>query len=662
MADHLPDEIISEILSPALRVSDAAFSALTVGGTSPFMTFSESSSAYLVVSKAWLRVATPLLYNVTVLRSKAQAQALATTLTTNPALGRFIKKLRVEGGYAISMLKIFQNSPNITDLFLSLVIPSSDNACGLCRGLPLVKPTRVIVDTGAFYYLGVSKPAQKLLDTLEKCIGTWKELVQFEMSSNLGTASIIGKALSQAPNLRTLVVWDPHKYINRVPDYMRTIAANPALKHIQIKPHIEIDPRQPSSRSALYADMKEDERLKVLVDFADDSHILVDSLNPVEEPPSSPFVYPARLAANPVQEDAIWSRVLFFVLQSNQRRGRLSPLLVCKTFVRLGIPHLYANPVLRYAWEAYSFASQLVRQPLLGRHVRSLLLHHSGDMLEKIVALMPELSELHAGHRCEPITWEMFRNLGESAGSCLRSLDGLRINKVKGAVIPDAFTLFPQIRELCWVSATEFRTERKLIPTAAFSMLVDLTVDTFDESFLNVLAHMELPSLRTAAFSATARGGGQFFQKHGAKLQEVTLSDTQIQDSEIVIWRNCPSLTVLGVSCDNKHPVSATCLTTSETHPRLERIVFRTTEYYRLKQGHDRQMNQLMTALRFTASFPALREIEHPCCKWPKTEREILSSHWVKWAESMLERDVQLFGPDGVRWRHRLKFVPKTKR
>jgi DNA mismatch repair ATPase MutS len=139
------------------------------------MTFSESSSAFLVVSKAWLRVATPLLYNVVVIRSKAQAQALAATLNANPDLGRFIKKLRVEGGFAISMLKILQSSPNITDIFLSLSVAPSDNACGLCRGLPLIDPVRVIIDN--YTWNGVNKPTSKLIDTLEKCFVTWKNMV-----------------------------------------------------------------------------------------------------------------------------------------------------------------------------------------------------------------------------------------------------------------------------------------------------------------------------------------------------------------------------------------------------------------------------------------------------------------------------------------------------
>ncbi|KAJ7154462.1 hypothetical protein C8R46DRAFT_960497, partial [Mycena filopes] len=118
MADTLPDEIISEILSPALKVPEHLFANLA--SKSPFAKYSVSSSAALLVCKAWLRVATPLLYNVVVLRSKGQARALHDALRTNRELGRFIKRLRVEGGFANTMQLILEYAPNITDLFLSL--------------------------------------------------------------------------------------------------------------------------------------------------------------------------------------------------------------------------------------------------------------------------------------------------------------------------------------------------------------------------------------------------------------------------------------------------------------------------------------------------------------------------------------------------------------
>jgi hypothetical protein len=99
-----------------LKISDEDFS--DTSGVSPFAKYSESTSAYLVVCKSWLRVATPLLYNVVILRSEAQAKGLSLALSTNNLLGQFIKKLRVEDGPPMHI--ILQFAPNISDLFISL--------------------------------------------------------------------------------------------------------------------------------------------------------------------------------------------------------------------------------------------------------------------------------------------------------------------------------------------------------------------------------------------------------------------------------------------------------------------------------------------------------------------------------------------------------------
>jgi hypothetical protein len=65
MAESLPDEPPSEILSPVLQVPDHMFSQISV--VSPFGNpASIPASPVLLVCKAWLRVATPLLYNIVV--------------------------------------------------------------------------------------------------------------------------------------------------------------------------------------------------------------------------------------------------------------------------------------------------------------------------------------------------------------------------------------------------------------------------------------------------------------------------------------------------------------------------------------------------------------------------------------------------------------------
>ncbi|KAJ7608610.1 hypothetical protein DFH06DRAFT_935890, partial [Mycena polygramma] len=121
MSERLPDEIISEILSPALKVSEEMFSDTASTRISPFASDSLSSSAALLVCKAWLRVATPLLYHVVVIRSTAQARALLKSLLGNPDLGPSANTmLRLEGGFGPAMEEVLRKSPNVTDIFLSL--------------------------------------------------------------------------------------------------------------------------------------------------------------------------------------------------------------------------------------------------------------------------------------------------------------------------------------------------------------------------------------------------------------------------------------------------------------------------------------------------------------------------------------------------------------
>jgi hypothetical protein len=175
MSDHLlPDEIISEILSPALKVSDEVFS--DTSDISPFANYSASTSAYLLVCKSWLRVATPLLYNVVILRSKAQAKALGLALSKNAQLGHFIKKLRVEGGYGAPMRIILKSSPNISDLFISLEIYSSDNTSGFCKGLHLINPTRLILLDK--YRESENKMVSQLVDAVAESMSKWDRLVR----------------------------------------------------------------------------------------------------------------------------------------------------------------------------------------------------------------------------------------------------------------------------------------------------------------------------------------------------------------------------------------------------------------------------------------------------------------------------------------------------
>ncbi|TDL16456.1 hypothetical protein BD410DRAFT_704907, partial [Rickenella mellea] len=112
----LADEILKEILAIPLQIPDEEFSARQ----SPFGQTAHNSSSLLVVNKQWMRIATPLLYEVVVIRSTKQAQALAYAIKSNKALGMFIKRLRMEGGFGKSPAQFITLAPNIREVSVTL--------------------------------------------------------------------------------------------------------------------------------------------------------------------------------------------------------------------------------------------------------------------------------------------------------------------------------------------------------------------------------------------------------------------------------------------------------------------------------------------------------------------------------------------------------------
>jgi hypothetical protein len=151
----------------------------------PLLAPGYSSSTYLLVCKAWLRVSTPLLYNVVILRTTAQAEVLQTVLKSNKEFGLLIKKLRVEGGFGNAMQTILKCAPNITDLFLTFLVWGSDSVRDLCSGLALINPRRVIVVDADGWEVKPKENKQftQLFNSLLDLIPKWYNLVCDSTSS-----------------------------------------------------------------------------------------------------------------------------------------------------------------------------------------------------------------------------------------------------------------------------------------------------------------------------------------------------------------------------------------------------------------------------------------------------------------------------------------------
>jgi hypothetical protein len=176
--NHLPEEILREILNAVLDIQDSTFS----DPNAPFGRNALSTSRVLLVCRRWLRVATPLLYRTVVLRSTTQARSLAFVLEHNPKIGKYVRKLRLEGGYGSSIRTVLKLSPNVTDLYMSVTFRSSDRSSGLCQGLDFLNPSRLII-----YDSEDSKETTNhdaVMNALCKALPNWKRLVSSALSQS----------------------------------------------------------------------------------------------------------------------------------------------------------------------------------------------------------------------------------------------------------------------------------------------------------------------------------------------------------------------------------------------------------------------------------------------------------------------------------------------
>ncbi|KAJ7633896.1 hypothetical protein DFH06DRAFT_1222011 [Mycena polygramma] len=643
MSTSLPDEIISEILSPALKVSEEMFS--DTSSTSPFASSSVSTSAALVVCKAWLRK----------------------TLHGNPDLGRFIKMLRVEGGFGPAMHEILENSPNISDLFLSLQIHAPDSTGGLVSGLSSINPTRMIIFDHPRKQLK-NKQVLDLIEALETCAPKWTNLstVNFPYCDiYLSQRLSFIKNICACPTLRALSFpeaedWD-------VPTLIE-ISRLPSLETIEIR--LEATDVDDDAIAAI----SEDPRLLSLVHWLDEPKFTRQKYEPVSLRPSDPSFRPMASAPQEVVE-RVWSRCLelatlsshadsnvvaTFLSMAPPRTGlyhdRLQFLLVSKMFHRLAVP------------------LQLASTSAVGEHVRSIAIRRDPFEdkvdLSVIFSRTPQLARL-VGHQgflsmSPTLPWTTFEVLGQTAGPNFQELSGFKL-EVAGSGVPHSpavFGCFPVLRSLDWtvnhrsIPAAPFFDRAAVVPTDALPVLGSLRVGS--AAGLDVFVKMDLPRLRRVDLDLDAYRGPAFLQKHGAKLEELKLKETDFRGTSILTL--CPRISTL--SC-TVHPQSGSDLGCNRLAPGFQHACLTTLTVdkealaTKVKDAEDWKL--FFDRLDLT-HFPLLNEIRVMAIhEWPTTEHAISKSIWVKLAEKLLPRGIQLTNMAGARWHPRLK-ASRSKR
>ncbi|KAJ7503392.1 hypothetical protein B0H11DRAFT_2274054 [Mycena galericulata] len=651
----LPDEIISEILSPALKVSDELFS--DTSDVSPFAKYTLSTSAYLLVCKDWLRVATPLLYNVVVLRSKSQANALEKVLLQNQEFGRFIKKLRVEGGFGIALHTILKSAPNITDVCLSLAIWSSDSTSGLCKGLPLVNPQRVILLDPYTRKPLKNQQLTALTQTVLSCIRTWDNMKIFgfpygsdTMYNTIWTqrAHNLVQALSQS-HVQTVLL---SSTFGRIPGFIDGLCKIGSLQTLQfhsVEYHIKLR-------------FDSDPQIKTLARYSTSGptrqQIPPPFVVPDIAPSLNPTFKPMQFASEEVQE-TIWKRVLFFAMYVEEFRtrdfprhptashpSRLPILGVSKYFNRLGLPYLYDCLNLT-SYSAVPIQRHLQAHPHLGSSIRSIFI--SGltpdDPMLQILANAPNVERIiprvtfHSAH----ISTAVLDLLARAPRSSLRELSGY----IDSTISSSSFAHFSELRVL------ELRANHltKVTPSASHSMkmLHTLRAEGNYISFLEVFTPMRLESLHTFSLPRYAFGNTtvvhKFLRAHGDKLLHIAIGGIPDEDNDgdFNVFDICKSL----VDVEFHGECDVVQLSPETSHESLAKIVAN-------------ELPKNLEDLNFDM-FPALREIHINRLEWPTTERGIFKSKVVPFAESLLEKDIKLMDSAGKHWIPRVKSTRARK-
>ncbi|EJD35471.1 hypothetical protein AURDEDRAFT_188726 [Auricularia subglabra TFB-10046 SS5] len=336
MAHKLADETLAAILAQHLAVPDAAFAS--TDRRSPFARIEVSTSALLVVCKRWMRVATPLLYETVILRSTAQAAALAVVLKANKDFGRFIKKLRVEGGFGQGVQKIISASPNITDFCMTLHLWADDNVKGMCAAMPSMNPRRLVIislNSGMRNNASTRLATQTLCD----CIASWSKLQTLVVPCLLSrdTSPEVLDAIEGCKTLQFISLTGDSPPL-RISSLLNKLAANPTVTSIQAgwtERSMEntgddllsiFGAVAPGSQDAL-ASLSSEAKAKVKYASGDEvptrrSLFFRERRSPAVSLPLDPSYRPLSNASDAMRV-AIWTRVMEFVIADTTPRSAL---------------------------------------------------------------------------------------------------------------------------------------------------------------------------------------------------------------------------------------------------------------------------------------------------------------------------------------------------
>ncbi|KZV93010.1 hypothetical protein EXIGLDRAFT_749355 [Exidia glandulosa HHB12029] len=529
MAHKLADELLKEILTVPLLVPDELFA--DTGPISPFSKAAYSAADVLLVCKRWMRVATPALYHTVVIRSTAQANALAAALKRNPDFGMYIKKLRLEGAYGDRLKILATTSPDISDFCMSLAIWADSGITGLTKVMSAINPRRVVLTTAIPYHEKFgNKKHTEVFNKLCSCIQSWTNLETFYLSGSSAVTSpellrhsTLAEALTKSTSLRSVHIW-----LDRWPGFpawdttrrrfLETLASNHSISRFYV---------HAVQSYGYFIDALSSE----IPDFMDSRVVVMDSTVPVVSAPTdmtagdlahNPFYIPMANAPEATRRD-IWSHILDFAVAPRTIAGikqhdwawydggyfdvatAKSLMLTSHAFAATVIPLLCRHlapqtdtavaTVLQYM-EAYNVPGSTVQSFSSFQHPETIRLIRSLTQLR--VCAVPSSNTILA-------------SVGRTSGATLQRLT-LKSNSLPtDRATTASLYSFTALTTLCseYGSTHSIARAKDLPPDAALANL--RTVKLRDTSALNVLEPFSLPNLAHVICEWTSFSEGDCF-------------------------------------------------------------------------------------------------------------------------------------------------------
>ncbi|TDL29976.1 hypothetical protein BD410DRAFT_737191 [Rickenella mellea] len=671
MTHKLPDEVLKEILAPPLVISDDDFSFTGDAKESPFGRTPRHSSSLLLVCKHWMRVATPLLYEVAVIRSTAQAQALAYAITSNKVFGTFIKRLRMEGGFGKAPAKFITAAPNIRELFITADLWSSDNPSGLCSALSGMNPHRLIVTDSK--YIQNTKAIQ-LWDSLCTCVGKWSNMKTLEYHAtcirDAKKSLQLFRNLRDTPSIKHIVL---NQFSMVVLTQLADISSLETIRLTKVLFNFESSQLTGNPRLLKLLQFKTrtfERHVPAVLPFA----AVVADFTPL----TNVSHQIAKFIWDLIFSFATWSyqvekmspgEFFFSSIRSKSTSTARSLSLVSKSFHDMVRRHLFAAVHIRRTVNLAAFNLILKKDDSVGPLVRVLRVVRreydtsAGDDEVHLAQLLPMLTGLISLNFSVDHPRQL-KSLSQVASTSLRILAlevRLTVSNKNGHCEFEAVNIGDLIGLTHLECSFEINSKTSLTrSTPTVQLLVthlpNLTsLDTGQFSIcgdgLDLVYGIRMPSLTRLCMSGKSQMSVKFLKLNGQRLKTLNILDTP--SSALLKW--CPQLESLTVGAGTQHLV-ASILRSPDGKPYLSLSQLRILYYPRSTSNLEKSFAAVTEGFEDVdfSLFPNLKEVHWDGLTWPNTEREIKKNPSLgSFAHCLKTWGVTVYDKTGTPWRER---------